>query len=118
MEQFIKVGESDNFVFIHLQLSAQITEASEGGYVSYCPALDIVSQGETVREARANIKEAIELLLETCFARGTLAKRLAKSGFHMVGKKPVAPPRRRKRLSGNVREIRVPAKIPLMAAHC
>ncbi|MFZ0890373.1 MAG: type II toxin-antitoxin system HicB family antitoxin [Candidatus Binataceae bacterium] len=36
-----------------------------GGYVAVCPALPgCYSQGETVAEAMANIKEAIEVCLE------------------------------------------------------
>ncbi len=33
-------------------------------YVSWCPDLDIASQGETIEEAIGNLKEAIELYLE------------------------------------------------------
>jgi predicted RNase H-like HicB family nuclease len=33
-------------------------------YVSWCPELDIASQGETIEEAIDNLKEAIELYLE------------------------------------------------------
>lgn len=36
----------------------------ENGYVSLCPELDIASQGETVEEARANLREAVELFFE------------------------------------------------------
>jgi antitoxin HicB len=37
----------------------------EGGYVVVCPSLPgCYSQGETVQEALANIREAIELCLE------------------------------------------------------
>jgi predicted RNase H-like HicB family nuclease len=35
------------------------------GFVSLCPELDIVSQGDTAEEARANLKEALELFCET-----------------------------------------------------
>ena len=35
------------------------------GYVAICPELDVASQGGTVEEARANLKEAVELFLET-----------------------------------------------------
>jgi predicted RNase H-like HicB family nuclease len=35
-----------------------------GWYVSWCPDLDIASQGKTVDEALNNLKEAIELYLE------------------------------------------------------
>jgi predicted RNase H-like HicB family nuclease len=33
-------------------------------YVALCPELDVVSQGGTVEEAMANLKEAVELFLE------------------------------------------------------
>ena len=38
------------------------------GYVSLCPELDIASQGDTVEEASANLKEAVELFFETASA--------------------------------------------------
>lgn len=33
-------------------------------YVSWCPEVDIASQGKTVEEAVANLREAVELYLE------------------------------------------------------
>ena len=43
----------------------------EGDYTVYVPALPgCVSQGETTEEALANIKEAIEVYLESLKARG------------------------------------------------
>ena len=36
----------------------------DGGYVALCAELDIASQGDTVEEARANLKEAVELFFE------------------------------------------------------
>ena len=39
-------------------------ESEDDGYVSLCPELDIASQGGTVEEATANLKEAVELFLE------------------------------------------------------
>lgn len=41
-----------------------VIEREKTGYVSLCPELDIASQGDTVEEASANLKEAIELFLE------------------------------------------------------
>jgi len=35
------------------------------GYVSLCPELDIASQGNTVSEARENLREALELFFES-----------------------------------------------------
>ena len=41
-----------------------IVEREGDGYVSLCPELDVASQGETVEEALANLKEAVGLFLE------------------------------------------------------
>ena len=46
------------------QLTA-IIEREENGYVSFCPELDIASQGDTIEEARENLREALELFFET-----------------------------------------------------
>lgn len=42
-----------------------IIEREGSGYVSFCPQLDIASQGETVEDARKNLIEALELFFET-----------------------------------------------------
>jgi predicted RNase H-like HicB family nuclease len=46
------------------QLTA-IIEREGDGYVSLCPELDIASQGETIEEARMNLREALELFFES-----------------------------------------------------
>lgn len=46
------------------QLTA-IIEREGDGYVSLCPELDIASQGNSVQEAKSNLKEALELFFET-----------------------------------------------------
>jgi predicted RNase H-like HicB family nuclease len=46
------------------QLTAIIEREGEG-YVSFCPELDIASQGNTIEEARINLREALELFFET-----------------------------------------------------
>lgn len=45
------------------QLTAIIEREGEG-YVSLCPELDIASQGDTISQARENLKEALELFFE------------------------------------------------------
>jgi predicted RNase H-like HicB family nuclease len=45
------------------QLTA-IIEKEDDGYVALCPEVDVASQGDTVGEARANLKEALELFFE------------------------------------------------------
>ena len=47
----------------NLQFTA-IIEKEGNGYVSLCPELDIASQGNTIEEAKINLKEAIELFFE------------------------------------------------------
>jgi predicted RNase H-like HicB family nuclease len=46
------------------QLTA-IIEREGNGYVSLCPELDIASQGDTIEEARINLREALELFFQT-----------------------------------------------------
>ncbi len=46
------------------QLTA-IIEKEGDGFVSLCPDLDIASQGETIDQARDNLKEALDLFFET-----------------------------------------------------
>ena len=41
------------------------TLSAEGdGYVALCPELDIASQGDSIDEASANLREAVELFIE------------------------------------------------------
>jgi len=42
-----------------------IIEKEDNMYVSLCPELEIASQGKSIEEARENLKEAIELFLES-----------------------------------------------------
>ena len=42
------------------QLTA-IIEREGDGYVSFCPELDVASQGSTIEEARENLREALAL---------------------------------------------------------
>lgn len=51
-----------------MQATRQFTaliEREENGYVALCPELDIASEGESITEARANLKEALELFFES-----------------------------------------------------
>ena len=51
------------------------------GYVSYCPALDIYSQGESEEEAISMLAEAIEMFIKSCFDRGVLFQVLEDCGW-------------------------------------
>ncbi len=37
----------------------------DGGYVALCPELDVASQGDSVEDASSNLREAVELFLES-----------------------------------------------------
>ena len=88
------------YAMVIIALHAHIQKAEEGGYVSFCPELGVYSQGETLKEARANIIEASELFVESCVARGVLEEILTRRNLRKVGNKaksqhkPVAPPNR------------------------
>ena len=48
----------------HLTLTA-VLEREGDGYVALCPEIDVASQGDTLDDARANLREAVELFLDT-----------------------------------------------------
>lgn len=47
-----------------MEMTAIITPAREGGYTALNPETGATTQGETLEEAIANLKEATELYLE------------------------------------------------------
>ncbi|MGH8654351.1 MAG: type II toxin-antitoxin system HicB family antitoxin [Gammaproteobacteria bacterium] len=47
-----------------MELSAVLTPAPEGGYVAFNPETGTTTQGETVEEALADLREATELYLQ------------------------------------------------------
>jgi predicted RNase H-like HicB family nuclease len=47
-----------------MELSAIITPSAEGGYVAFNPETGTTTQGESIEEALANLREATELYLE------------------------------------------------------
>lgn len=57
-----------------LQLTAVI-EREEDGYVATCPELDVVSQGDTVEEARSNLLKAVEGFFEAASPSDPAARR-------------------------------------------
>jgi len=65
--------------FVDMTLTAVITKEDDG-YVSLCPELDIASQGDTVEEAKLNLKEAVELFFE-CASKEEVDKRLSSESF-------------------------------------
>ena len=52
-------------------------------YVSYCPRLDVSSCGNTIEEARKNLKIAASLFIEEAEKMGTLEDILRESGYEI-----------------------------------
>lgn len=57
-----------------------IIEREGNGYVALCPELDIASQGDSIEQARDNLKEAIELFFE-CASPEEIRQRLHEEVF-------------------------------------
>ncbi|MDY0092843.1 MAG: type II toxin-antitoxin system HicB family antitoxin [Candidatus Vecturithrix sp.] len=74
-----------------LQLTAVI-EREGDGYVATCQELDVVSQGETIEEARMNLVEAVEGFLEV--ASSSEIKRRLKKQIYIMPIMPVMPDRK------------------------
>jgi len=45
-----------------------IIQAEPPGFVALCPELDIASQGDTIEQSLANLREAVELFYESASA--------------------------------------------------
>jgi len=76
------MGEKAKFVSIQftMRLPLVITKKANW-YASYCPVLDVASQGVTEEEARKNLSEALFSFLISCHERGVLDAVLKDCGF-------------------------------------
>jgi predicted RNase H-like HicB family nuclease len=70
-EQIAQTNQERKNMTKHL---TAIIEREGDGYVSLCAELDIASQGDTVDEARNNLKEALELFFESADAEEIQAR--------------------------------------------
>ena len=64
-----------------------LVEREGDAFVSRCPELDVASQGETIEEADANLREAVELFLECADVReikARLTRKVRVSQFEAV----------------------------------
>jgi predicted RNase H-like HicB family nuclease len=68
-------------------LLTSLIEREGDGFVSRCPELDVASQGDTIEEAEANLREAVELFFECADAReikSRLGRKVRVSSFEAV----------------------------------
>lgn len=47
-----------------MQVTAVLSHAEEGGYVAFNPETGTTTQGDTIEDALASLREAVELYLE------------------------------------------------------
>lgn len=57
-----------------------IIQAEENGFVALCPELDVASQGDTIEQARDNLRVALELFFE-CASPAEIQERTAGEVF-------------------------------------
>jgi predicted RNase H-like HicB family nuclease len=57
-----------------------VIHREDDGYVSLCPELDIASQGDSIQEARDNLREALELFFE-CASSDEIQARFGEEVF-------------------------------------
>ena len=60
-------------------LTALLTREGDG-FVSLCPEIDVASQGDTVEEAKMNLREAVELFIE-CAPPEEIARRMSTEAY-------------------------------------
>lgn len=60
-------------------LTALLTREGNG-FVALCPEIEVVSQGATVEEAKANLREAVELFFE-CASPAEIEERLSSEAY-------------------------------------
>lgn len=82
-------------------------------YVARCLPLDVVSQGRTIARALHNLREAVELFVESCYERGVLEQVLKDAGFESM---PASPVRSSARLPRGRHVITVPMSLVADAA--
>jgi rubrerythrin len=71
--------------FMNRQLTA-IIEREGDGYVSLCPELDVASQGDSVQEAKDNLKEAFAGESQANQKYRAFAKKAERDGFPNIAK--------------------------------
>jgi predicted RNase H-like HicB family nuclease len=68
-------------------------DSQTGVFVSFCPTLNIYSQGTDEERAKTALGSAVKLFLTTCITRGLLDKFLCEQGFTEVSKAEANSPK-------------------------
>ncbi len=68
------------FIRFEMKVPARIFKEGDG-FVSHCPIFDVSSQGDTEKEARKNLAEALTGFIMVCHEMGTIFEVLKEAGF-------------------------------------
>jgi predicted RNase H-like HicB family nuclease len=71
-----------------LRVTGVVEPVPEGGFVSRCPEFAIASEGDSIDEALFNIREALDVYLETLVELGDLDKVLAQRSLKVFDTPP------------------------------
>ena len=69
---------------MNIQMRTEVFQEDDQ-FVALAPDLNVSSFGDSVEDARASLKEAVEAFLEECEKMGTLEEVLVESGFQKSG---------------------------------
>ena len=100
--------QAEAVIQFHVKVSFELKKEGDWFIASCCP-LDVHSQGKTADQAVANLAEAIELFLESCYERGTLEQVLKESGF--------SPAHGERRYAGDQRRGMLDIPLPALIAN-
>lgn len=63
--------QDETITTLHAQYTCNFHPAAEGGYSVRCPAFPgLITEGDTLEDARHNAREALELCIESYLAQG------------------------------------------------
>ena len=110
----IAISQGKNVISMKVNLMTTIEKEESGMYCVRCPALGVASQGMSIREAKKNITEAVELFIESCLGRGVLDEVLEKQGFQFMQRPMRKKPRKlRMKINAGAKLFDIPAEIPV-----
>lgn len=75
------MGETIN---LEVTLRAFVRRETKRRWTAICPSLGVASQGESADNAKASLREAVELWFESCVERGVLDQAMRESNFRAL----------------------------------
>ena len=73
-------GRGTEHIRIMTRTLTAVLIREDEGFVALCPEIDVASQGDSVEDAKANLREAVELFFE-CASEEEVKERLASESY-------------------------------------